>query len=544
MHLWILAILLIMTQPLMARKVALVFGTNYKGNTAGIPPLDQTENDARNMSSVLKTQGKFDEVVTVLGNDVTTQRMEKEFNRVAKSLRKGDTFFFYFSGHGTYARDASAPNGLQNSMVMYSRPHVTDKMLSDWMDHIKADQKVATFDICYSGGFVQKGKHSKGLGDVPMAEGQQGAVIVDGHINPYFKDSALVSSSDANETSLELSGGGINGGIFTHWFSKGFEKANGDMDGNNIVTLLEAYEWSSKRVTKMARRFKHDQHPQVAGKADNVALVGNLKIPEEQEEPSIVDLIQETEDNVVPVEETDNPVEPVIPEQEGDVNKPSGTVVFYTTILESVHAGYSKMDPKAVLRRNKMKDRARQIRVLVDEKDVKVDVEWLSERQLQSETGEQIPLGKYTFNGKIKKNRVAKITVKDIPAGIQALQIRAEGYPVIVERLGVEKNNENASFVVASLDGYGSIQGRVFLKNFDTPLKGQTIWMPTVTGINQVHKVDSQTDGSFWFLNLPPAKNYYIKPSFQETTPLDNRTFEVKSGGVTRVDVVLNQKFR
>jgi len=54
----------------------------------------------------------------------------------------------------------------------------------------------------------------------------------------------------------------------------------------------------------------------------------------------------------------------------------------------------------------------------------------------------------------------------------------------------------------------------------------------------------SLKDGSFWFLNLPPGKGYFIKASFLENLPLDNKTFTVRNGQVTKIDVILKKRLK
>ena len=73
-------------------------------------------------------------------------------------------------------------------------------------------------------------------------------------------------------------------------------------------------------------------------------------------------------------------------------------------------------------------------------------------------------------------------------------------------------------------------------------MAGQVIWMPIVRQTNQVHRMASQQDGSFWFLNLTPGRDYYIKASFLESLPLDDKELTVEDGMVTRVDVILNRR--
>jgi len=53
-----------------------------------------------------------------------------------------------------------------------------------------------------------------------------------------------------------------------------------------------------------------------------------------------------------------------------------------------------------------MPDKARRIRVLVSGKDYKMRIRWVNRWQLKRYTGEDIPLGTYTTNNKIFKNKV------------------------------------------------------------------------------------------------------------------------------------------
>jgi protoheme ferro-lyase len=132
-----LLFLFIVTTHLEAKRIAVIFGTNYKGNDAGIPPLGLCEADAKLMEQSLKQYGEFDEAKVYLGHMVTASNVKKALEDLAKTTTKDDIIFLYFSGHGTYQRDSSAPNGLRNYIIMYTRPHVSDKELNDWMEGIK-----------------------------------------------------------------------------------------------------------------------------------------------------------------------------------------------------------------------------------------------------------------------------------------------------------------------------------------------------------------------------------------------------------------------
>lgn len=532
-----------------ARRWAVVFGTNYKGSSGQIPPLDLCERDAKLFESSLKNYGNYDEVRVFLGRQVTAKNVQDTLQELASKASADDTIVLYFAGHGSYQRDANAPNGLRNTIVMFERPHLTDDQLNDWLKSIKTTKLLWVFDCCFSGGIVKKGR--RGAGNVPITPGQPGKVIENGNDSFYFQNKALVASSDSNETSIEI-GGSINQGIFTYWFAQGVNPGNADLNRDQAVTALEAFEWSSRRITQMAEKFNHQQHPQMSGNASGIILAGRItpKPPKPDPKPTPVKPPPPNEDPkpspVKPEPTPTKPVVPVTPEEPKVVEHPvkSGAQVC-TTIFKSRKAGVTSMDPIERIRRSRQADQSRRVRILVSGKDYPSKLSWVNRKQLLRKTGEDIPLGDYTHYGKIFKNKVACVDVSDVPTGVHEIEIRADDYPVIKRRLGIEKNvSENKLFVVASLAGYGTIQGKVFLKNFESPLKGQDIWMPTVNSPNTNFKMRSLSDGSFWFLNLPPDKNYFIKASFLENLPLDSKMLEVKSGAVTRVDIVLSKSLR
>lgn len=532
--------------PLEAKRVAVIFGSNYKGNDAGIPELDLCEADAALMEQSLKAKGKYDQAKVLLGKMVTATAVKATMQEIAGSTSKDDVVFFYFSGHGTYQRDAASPNGLRNYIVMFNRPHVSDKELSDWMSGIRS-KKVFVFDACFSGGIVAKGR--RGVGDVPVANNSPGTVIENGDQDFYFKDAVLIGSSDSNETSIEIRGS-INHGIFTYWFAQGLDPVNADLNKDGSVSLYESFTWSQQRVVDGAAKFNHPQHPQLRGNASGYLVAGNVQPvpPQPLPQPNKPPEPHTPQPDVSPQKPPENPVkppDPVTPSEPAVVdNGPQnqGNIEVCTTVLKSHLAGVTTLDAAERLKKSREGDSDRKIRVMMNGKEYKTTIDWLDEAQFAAACGEKIPLGVYSHNGTVFKNRVAKLNVQGVPAGVQEIQLEADDYPVIREVVGAEKGQTKKTLIVASLAGYGTIRGKVFYKNFEQPLAGHDIWMPTVTGVNVIYKMKSTSDGSFWFLNLPPGKQYFIKASFLENLPLDSKYLEVKAGAVTKVDVVLARK--
>lgn len=524
-----------------AKRIGIIFGTNYKGNEVGIPPLDLCEADAKLMEETIKKHGQFDEVKVYLGAMVTATNVKNALENLAKNTTEDDVIFLYFSGHGTYQRDISAPNGLRNYIIMYTRPHVSDKELNDWMDGIKG-KVVWVFDCCFSGGIVKKGKNTKGVGDIPVSEGSPGIVIQDGEQGFYFKDAVLIGSSDSNETSIEIRGN-VNHGIFTYYFAQSLDPKNGDLNNDKTVSLYEAFLWTASRVTEHAKQLRHKQNPQIRGNASGYLIAGNLKpiLPPITNLPTNV---QTPQPEVQPAPQNPMyPFDPVTPEEPPVIDQGNyGKIELITTILKSRQAGQNTMDPAEILRKNKIGDVDRKIRVLVSGNEYPTTIRWLEEKELKQKIEEEIPIGEYTFNGRVFKNKVAYIEIAKVPTGVHEVQIEADDYPIIKRVIGVEKNKTVKNFIVASLSNYGSIQGKIYYKNFEQPLPNQEVWMPSVTGTNLIYKMKTTKDGSFWFLNLPPGDYYQLKVSFLENVDLDNKFLKVRAGVVTKVDVVLHKK--
>ena len=565
-YLILIGLIVASSGALQAKRVAAIFGSNYVGNTVDIPPLSLCEKDAALMERTIKSFGQFDDVKVYLGRMVTATNVEKAIEEIGDKTDEDDTVLLYFSGHGTFARNKEAPDGVENIIVMYTRPHVSETKLNEWLENIESKKTVFVFDCCHSGGIARRNIQQRGTGDIPIGDGSSGIVLQNRTASNYFQDKVVVASSDSNETSIELSGN-INQGLFTYYFAQALNPSNGDLNRDKTVTIFEAFEWTAKRVTETAKKVNHNQHPKLIGDGSGIQIAGNIKPtpPKPQPGPTVTPQPQPNPSPVEPTPTPVNPTDPVGPTEPEVVNHgEQGKIILATTILKSKYA-VSSMNPNDIIGENnpydiigetspykrkpgegkpreQRKDEDRLVRVTVSGQEFPVNVQWVNEYTLRQVTGEQIPLGVYSFQGVPKRNQVALITISQVPAGVHEVTIEADGYPVLRERVAVETNQLTKKLVVASIAGRGSIEGKVFYKNFEQPLPGHEVWMPTVTGVNQIHKFKTLSDGSFWFLNLPASANYQLKLSFLEALPIENNRFEVKPGSVTKLDVVLNKK--
>ncbi|PJZ71148.1 hypothetical protein CH373_01115 [Leptospira perolatii] len=521
-------ILLFVSSDVFAQKrYGLIFGSNYTGNKAGIPELNLCEADAKYLHDEIKRVGKFDDIKILLGKSVTKDNIEREIKALGSRAKDEDTVFLYFSGHGAFQRDASAKNGMRNLIICYDRPHLSDDELNDYLAKIKSPKTVFVFDCCFSGGIAKKGKATRGSASVPIPEGSDGTVRQDPQ-DFFFQDKAIISSADDNETAIEV-GGNINHGIFTYNFGKAL---SADLNKDDVVTALEAFFASKDETVNMARKFDHDQHPQISGNASGIFLAGEKKPdPPKPVEPvkppppptPVPDVDPPKPDPVVPVVTNDEP--PVVPTNQ------KGDLIIKTTIIKDRAYGVSDLPPDIRLSTGKKRKGDRTVRVLIDDKEF--------EAKLTSETSPY--WGAVKKMGKLVAGATYTITLRDVPAGVHKVTIQTDDYPEIQRTQAVLPSKKNEMEVVTSMSGFGAIRGKVFYRTLDNPVINQPIYMPTISSVTGIQKLNTDQNGNFWFTNLKPGE-YEIKASFAEDLNLNNSMIVVREGEVTEVDVILNVK--
>lgn len=520
-------ILFFATDAFAQKRYGLIFGSNYTGNKAGIPELNLCEADATYLNDEIRRVGNFDEVKIVLGKDVTKDNIEKEIKALAKKAGDNDTVLLYFSGHGAFQRDASAKNGMRNLIICYDRPHLPDDELNKYLEKVKSPKTVFIFDCCFSGGIAKKGKATRGSADVPIPEGSDGTVKQDSE-DFFFQDKAIISSADDNQTAIEV-GGSINHGIFTYNFGKALSTA--DLNKDNVVTALEAFFKSREETVQMAKKFQHEQVPQISGNASGIFLSGK-KNPEP---PKPVDPPKPPAPSVDPEPDPvkPDPVQPVVTPQEPPVvpTNERGDLVLKTTIIQDRAYGLSDLPPDILIFAKKKRKGNRNVKVYIDDQEFTSSVTASSSNFW----------GAVKRQGQLIPGNIYTITLSKVPAGVHKITIKADDYPEIQETFAVLPNKKNELPITVSMSGFGAIQGKVFYKTLDNPVINQPIFMPTISSVTGIQKLNTDSEGNFWFTNLKPG-DYEIKASFAEDLNLNNSMINVREGDVTKVDVILNVK--
>lgn len=214
------------------------------GNNRGAPserPLRYAERDAETFSNVLKRHGDWaaENTVVLLGeSEGAIRRALLEVNARIREDRAHTTLVVYYSGH-------ASEEGL----------HLGDRTMSYQelraiMRGSAATVRLLVLDACRSGGLTNvKGGRPANPFDIRTARA------------PDVEGMVMISSSAAGEDSHESDRLGAS--FFSHHFTNALLGA-GDEDGDNRVTLDEAYAYAYKNTLRASGHATTLQHPTYA----------------------------------------------------------------------------------------------------------------------------------------------------------------------------------------------------------------------------------------------------------------------------------------
>lgn len=167
-----------------------------------------------------------------------------------------DISLFYYSGHGLSSADPEMNGALIG--VDYAS-YLTASQLREALDAVPG-RKIVLIDACYSGAFIGKGggetqitTNSTDNEDILLSIEDPAASFVQAFADPprmllrslaaqqYF----VLAASTSKEKSYESA----DGGVFTQAFSK--SRMEADSNGDGVVSFLECYKYTAKKVSNI-----------------------------------------------------------------------------------------------------------------------------------------------------------------------------------------------------------------------------------------------------------------------------------------------------
>lgn len=132
--------------------------SDYPGSANDLP---ECANDAVKIAEALRNQSltTTDTEILLTDSNATLGNVRQALQRVAAGIGPGDTFIFFYSGHGgqtTAARrdDPNELDGLDEYIVLFDGNLVDDE-LGRLVDQIHARTALVALDSCFAGGFAK-----------------------------------------------------------------------------------------------------------------------------------------------------------------------------------------------------------------------------------------------------------------------------------------------------------------------------------------------------------------------------------------------------
>ena len=216
---------------------AVVVGiSDYQALSYAAGDLRFADRDAQQVVAFLKSKAGGnvpDSHIRLLTNREASRQKIKQALTLFQQAGTADRVIFYFSGHGS--PDSFVPYDTQPGSV---QTLLTHKDIKAAFYASKAITKLCIADACLSGSMT------KNQNDQRRAV-QTAARNLGGTSNV-----AMILASRSTQSAVEA--GKLAGGAFTHFLLRGLT-GQGDLDGNQIVTIQELHQYVSPRVKLVTR---------------------------------------------------------------------------------------------------------------------------------------------------------------------------------------------------------------------------------------------------------------------------------------------------
>ncbi len=250
-------------------KYAVIIGIS-KYKDPQIPSLKYAENDARSIYDVL-TDPNYGAIprenVTLLVNEQATVPAIKTAigQELARRVKRDDTVFIYFAGHGGIEADLTneSQDGFSKYWICYeSDPKnlfgtaLDNTMVIKTLRRIDCKRMVTFLDSCYSAGTVSYRALTRA--PVKTLEGE---------------GTVTIAASDGSQPSLELDE--YQHGLFTYYLLDGIKGA-ANSDGDYDIDVDELWEYLKNNVKDKAREVGGNQEPVRLGTSKGDIIISKV----------------------------------------------------------------------------------------------------------------------------------------------------------------------------------------------------------------------------------------------------------------------------
>jgi hypothetical protein len=240
-----------------------------------IPSLKYASRDAQEFYRYLTEVNRVpkDNIWLLLDEDATLDKLRSTLGtHLRRKAGKDDLVLIYLAGHGGTEKDAASYDG--DGLEKYILPHNADPKdlyasampmseIARIFQRISSERLVFISDTCYSG--ASGGRTVPLLGTRANVSGAFLERLSQG------KGRVILTASDANEVSVEKDE--LKHGVFTYYLLEAL-RGKGDLDGDGVVSVDEAYRYVSMKVPQATGQ---DQHPVKKGEMTGQIILGVVK---------------------------------------------------------------------------------------------------------------------------------------------------------------------------------------------------------------------------------------------------------------------------
>lgn len=240
-----------------------------------IPSLKYASRDAQEFYRYLVevNQVPKDNIWLLLDEEATLDKLRSTLGtHLRRKAGKDDLVMIYLAGHGGTEKDAASNDG--DGLEKYILPYNADPKdlyasampmseIARIFQRISSDRLVFISDTCYSG--ASGGRTIPLLGTRANVSGAFLERLSQG------KGRVILTASDANEVSVEKDE--LKHGVFTYYLLEAL-RGKGDLDGDGVVSVDEAYRYVSMKVPQATGQ---DQHPVKKGEMTGQIILGVVK---------------------------------------------------------------------------------------------------------------------------------------------------------------------------------------------------------------------------------------------------------------------------
>ena len=243
----------------MARGLALLVGlksvdpAKYENGWDGVSGAKGCEHDVDNMVKVVSSAGEY-EIKTLKTQQATASAILTEIQSAADTLKSGDMFVFYYSGHGGKKDDANSDeaDGKDETLVAYNREIIDDELAECWKGFAAGVRIVMLSDSCHSGtnqSFIGMSAIQEATPKRTIQEARKPINFASG-ILPEMKAQLIHFGACRDD---QDSDGGLLGSVFTLVLVEVWNEKKGAFSG---------YEQLHEAIKARLKKYKYPQEPQ------------------------------------------------------------------------------------------------------------------------------------------------------------------------------------------------------------------------------------------------------------------------------------------